>query len=172
MTLSTRLAARFLAFVTARRAGAHDVSRPVLYAVYGSDIAVRLKRIHAHPERDGVKGTLVVALHGRKSAQVSCSFRDGGQMLICEVIPGAPVSAETESALQSVGYWRDEASGRFVFAYEVTRDSCIWGGAAAVILEPLIDVFGARPESKIDIVAPLAPNRDEAAIRQEKLRGL
>jgi hypothetical protein len=34
----------------------------------------------------------------------------------------------------------------------------------------LIDVFGARAGSKIEIIAPLAPERDEAAILRELRR--
>jgi hypothetical protein len=171
MAFTLRLGARILAFLAARKPGAQDVDRAVLYTVYGNDILVRLRRIHAHPERDGANGALVVTLHGRNRAQVSCSFSDRGNTLLCEVLPGAPASAEIAAALKEAGYWRDESSGRFLFRYEITKDSAVWGGASAVILSPLIDVFGARAGSKIEIVAPLALDRDEAAIRRE-MRGV
>jgi hypothetical protein len=73
-----------------------------------------------------------------------------------------------EAALKEAGFWREETGGRFLFDYDIgpEPDNGVWGGAAAVILTPLIDVFGANARSTIDIVAPLAPERDEAAIRQ------
>jgi hypothetical protein len=74
-----------------------------------------------------------------------------------------------QAALKEAGYWRDEATGRFLFPFEIGRepDRGVWGGAAVTILKPLIDVFGARPGSKIEVLAPLAPERDEAANRRE-----
>jgi hypothetical protein len=48
----------------------------------------------------------------------------------------------------------------------ISGDSSDWGGASVTILAPLIDAFSAGPGSKIDIVAPLAPERDDAAIRR------
>jgi hypothetical protein len=56
-----------------------------------------------------------------------------------------------------------------VFNYEIGEnpDSSVWGGVCAVVLNPLIEVFGARARSKIEIAAPLAPKRDEAAIRRD-----
>lgn len=150
----------------------------VLYAVYGSDIVVRLMRIQAHPGRDRPDGFLVIALYGRTPAYVQCVFLDNGETLLCEVLlgryppkPGAPphsINRETEAALKETGYWRDRASGRALLKYELGQepDSGILGAAAASILGPLIDVFGANPGSKIEIVAPLAPEWDEAAIRR------
>jgi hypothetical protein len=157
------------------RAGRADVDRPVLYAVYGTDISVRLARIYSHPERDGPHGTLTVALHGRRSAHIQCRFVDDGAALLCEAMPSGsplnsddavPVAADVEAGLRKVGYWRDK-SGRALFRHEITPDSAVWGGAAVTILAPLIDVFGARAASKIEVIAPLAPERDEAAIRRE-----
>ena len=134
----------------------------------GGDIAARLARIYAHPERDGPNGSLVVALRGRKPAFVRCTFADNGSTLLCEAVPGeyppkpnAPspaISTAMEERLRKAGYWRDE-SGRAVSALDIRADSSDWGGAAVTILAPLIDVFGADPGSKIDIVAPLAPER-------------
>jgi hypothetical protein len=46
----------------------------------------------------------------------------------------------------------------------------VWGGAAVSILTPLIDIFGARATSRIDVIAPLVPDRDEAAIQREMQR--
>ena len=178
MALAPRLKARVLAFLTSRRlpnADATGIHRAVLYTVYGGDIAARLARIYAHPERDGPNGSLVVALRGRKPAFVRCTFADNGSTLLCEAVPGeyppkpnAPspaISTAMEERLRKAGYWRDE-SGRAVSALDIRADSSDWGGAAVTILAPLIDVFGADPGSKIDIVAPLAPERDEAAIRR------
>ena len=159
------------------RRGASDIHRPVLYAVYGSDIMVRLMRIHAHPERDGPDGWLVVALRGRRPAYVRCHFADN-DTLICEAVVGPypPKSGKTpivpsavEEGLKKSGYRRD-SSGRALFKYEITADSGVWGGASVVVLNPLIDVFGARATSKIDIVAPVAPERDEIAIQRELRR--
>ncbi|HLA21358.1 MAG TPA: hypothetical protein VJZ74_07850 [Pseudolabrys sp.] len=79
------------------------------------------------------------------------------------------VSAATAAGLKKAGYWPD-ASGRALFAYEITPDSGVRGGASVAILTPLIDVFGARAGSQIEIIAPLAPERDEAAIRRELRR--
>lgn len=155
-----------------------DIHRPVLCAVYGSDIAVRLMRIYAHTGRDGPDGWLVVALRGRRAAYVHCHFADS-DTLVCEAVAGdypsipekaVALSAATEEGLRNAGYWRD-AGGRALFAYEITFDSGMWGGASVVILNPLIAVFGARAWSRIDIIAPLAPDRDEAAIRRELRRG-
>jgi hypothetical protein len=138
---------------------------------------VRLKRIHAHPERDGSNGWLVVALKGRRPAYVRCRFADH-KNLLCEAVVGRYPSeserppvlpAEIEEGLKGAGYWRDD-SGRALFKYEITSDSAVWGGASATILNPLISVFGARSSSKIEIVAPLAPERDEAAIQRELRR--
>ena len=178
MALAPRLKARVLAFLTSRRlpnADATGIHRAVLYTVYGGDIAARLARIHAHPERDGPRGTLVVALRGRKPAFVRCAFADNGGTLLCEAVPGAyPPNPDTpppaiptamEEGMRKAGYWRNE-SGRAVSALDISGDSSDWGGASVTILTPLIDVFGASPESKIDTIAPLAPERDEAAIRR------
>jgi hypothetical protein len=155
------------------------LDQSVILTVYGSDIKERLERIHAHPERDGPNGTLVAALRGRTRAHVRCAFEQGGTMLVCEVRGGlyrreenaqAPsFPAETEVGLKGVGYWRDSTSGRYVFNYEIGEnpDSSVWGGVCAVVLNPLIEVFGARARSKIEIAAPLAPKRDEAAIRRD-----
>ena len=128
------------------------------------------------PNAMGPSGVLVVALHGRTPAYVRCVFADNGGTLLCEAVPGtylpkpgAPppsIPTATEAALNVAGYRRDP-TGHAVFAYEISLDSGVWGGAAVVILTPLIDGFGARPGSKIDIVAPLAPERDEAAIQRE-----
>ncbi len=178
MTLSPKMKARLLSFVASMRHGkgsATGIHRAVLYTVYGGDIATRLARIHAHPERDGPNGTLIVALRGRKPAFVRCAFADNGRTLLCEAFPGehplkpdAPppaISKGLEDALRKAGYWRDE-SGRTVATLKIIGDSSDWGGASVSILAPLIDVFGAGPESKIDIIAPLASERDEAAIQR------
>lgn len=153
----------------------------MLYAVYGDDIIVRLKRIYTHLERDGPDGSLVVALFGRNEAYVRCAFAENGKFLVCEARPGRAgqadarplqVSATIEAALQECGYWRDETSGRFLFRYEIDDDpgDCVWGGVSVALLNPLIDVFGAHVGSKIEIIAPLAPKRDGAAIRRHVLR--
>ena len=181
MAFGLRFKAWLLLRMTSFKGGATDVGvdRPVLYAVYGSDIMERLMRIHKHPGRDGSDGTLVVALFGCRPACIQCRFVDEGAKLLCEAVVGAypakpetvasAVSATTIEGLKKVGYWPD-ASGRALFAYEITSDSGIWGGASVVILTPLIDVFSARAVSKIEIIAPLAPERDEAAILQELRR--
>ena len=131
MALAPRLKARVLAFLTSRRlpnADATGIHRAVLYTVYGGDIA--------HPERDGPRGTLVVALRGRKPAFVRCAFADNGGTLLCEAVPGAyPPNPDTPPP------------------------------AIPTAMEEGM-IFGASPESKIDTIAPLAPERDEAAIRR------
>lgn len=174
-----RLKALLLRSMFAFRPGGDDLDRPILYGVYGSDIMERLIRIHGHPGRDGPEGTLTTILYGRRPAYIQCRFAENGGKLICEAHVGtfrqpqgkAPVvDIETEAGLKQAGYWRD-ANGRALFSYEITCDSGIWGGASVVILPPLIAVFGARLWSKIDIVAPLAPERDEAAILRESRRG-
>ena len=116
-----------------------------------------------------------MALRGRKPAFVRCAFADNGGTLLCEAVPGAyPPNPDTpppaiptamEEGMRKAGYWRNE-SGRAVSALDISGDSSDWGGASVTILTPLIDVFGASPESKIDTIAPLAPERDEAAIRR------
>ncbi len=178
MAFGPRLQALLLLLVVSFKAGASGVDRPILYAIYGSDILVRLQRIHGHPDRDGPNGTLTVTLAGRRPAYVECQFVDNGATLMCEAVAGAyparpgaapAVSAATESGLRDAGYRRD-ATGHARFAYAITPDSGVWGGAAVTILAPLIDVFGARAGSKIDIIAPLAPERDEAAIQRELQR--
>jgi hypothetical protein len=176
VTLSPDVKARLLSFVASmrrRKGAATGIHRAVLYTVYGGDIAARLARIHAHPERDGANGTLVVALRGRKPAFVRCAFANNGGTLLCEAVsgeyplrPDAPspaISTEMEERLRKAGYWRDE-SGRALVTLDIIGDSSDWGGASVSILTPLIDAFGAGPESKIDIIAPLAAERDEAAI--------
>lgn len=178
MPLSPDVKARLLSFVASMRHGkgaATGIHRAVLYTVYGGDIATRLARIHAHPERDGPNGTLIVALRGRKPAFVRCAFAVNGRTLLCEAFPGeyppktdAPppaISKGLENALRKAGYRCDD-SGRAVATLDVSAGSSNWGGASVSILAPLIDVFGAGPESKIDIIAPLAPERDEAAIQR------
>jgi len=169
MAFGPRLQARILSFVASLRARGADVDRPVLYAVYGNDIMARLARIHAHPERDGPHGMLVVALRGRTPAYVRCAFADNGETLLCDACAGAypqepnvprrPVSAAMEEALKNAGYWLDQASGRFIFNYEIgpNPDSDVWGGVSVAVLKPLIDVFGAHARSRIDITAPLVP---------------
>jgi hypothetical protein len=179
MDFSPRLMALLFWLMFAFRPGANDLNRPILYSVYGSDIMERLIRIHRHPERDGPDGTLTAILYGSRPAYIQCRFAEDGGRLICEAHVGtfprppglAPTAdAEAEAGLKEAGYWRD-ANGRAVFSYEITSDSGIWGGASVVILNPLIAVFGARLWSKIDVVAPLAPERDEAAILRESRRG-
>jgi hypothetical protein len=178
MAYGLRLKAVLVSLLTSASAGASDIDRPVLYSVYGTDIMVRLQRIHDHPNRDGPDGRLAVTLGGRRPAYVECRFVDKGAKLLCEALagpypakPGAAtaISAAIENGLNNVGYRRD-AAGRALFAYEITPHSGVWGGAAVIILLPLIDVFGARAASAIDIIAPLAPMRDEAAIQRELQR--
>lgn len=174
MAFGLRFKTTLLYLLVSLRGGASGIDRPVLYSVYGNDVQVRLRRIHDHPRRDEPDGTLTVALSGRTPAYVQCRFADGGTRLVCEIVPGAyppkrgrrapAISDDMAEELQQAGYHRD-GSGRALFSYEITPDSGVWGGAAVVILNPLIDVFGAWALSKIDIVAPLAPERDEAAIR-------
>jgi hypothetical protein len=152
-----------------------EVDRPILYAVYAEDIMARLMRIHADSARDGADGFLVVALRGGAPAYVRCRFADAGTAVHCETAPGTypprpdappPMSAATAAALEQVGYVREPANGRFVFAYEIETSpaSGDWGGIAVAILDTLIDGFGARALSRIEIVAPLAPRRDQVAI--------
>ena len=175
MAFLPRLMARILKFKFASGWRGEGLDRVVVQSVYGNDVALRLKRIHAHPDRDSPGGTLVVALYGHTPAHVRCCFADNGRLLICEVRAGRntresdvqPIATETELALQGVGYYRDPSNARLLFSYEITNDSAIWGGASVVILDPLTNVFGARAGSKIEIIAPLAPFRDEAAIRRE-----
>ena len=179
MAFSLRFKAWLLLRTTSFKAGPSGADRPVLYAVYGSDIMERLMRIHKHPERDGTDGTLDVALFGPRSAYIQCRFVDKGATLLCEAVaeayppkPGAAgpkTSPATAEELKKAGYWPD-VHGRALFAYEITSDSGVWGGASVVILTPLIDVFDARAVSKIEIIAPLAPERDEAAILRELRR--
>jgi hypothetical protein len=176
MAFLARVKAQALCLLASRlpHADAASIERAVLYAVYGSDIAQRLARIHAHRERDGPDGTLVVALHGRTRAQVRCAFAQLGDVLLCEAVADprtmvGPSASAAERALHTAGY-RQDASGRWLFPYEITPDSTVWGGAAAVILGVLIDAFGARAGSRIEIAAPLAPERDAAAIRREWAR--
>jgi hypothetical protein len=173
MAFGPRVKALILSLLFSVRAGATEADRPVIYSVYGSDIMVRLARMHAHPERDGPNGTLVVALHGRTPGYVACRFANNGATLLCEARngryppkPGAPAMTNIiEEGLKKAGYYRD-AQGRALFSYEFTLESGVVGGAAIVILVPLIDVFGARAGSRIEIIAPLAPERDEVAIQQ------
>lgn len=179
MAFGLRFKALILSVLFSFRAGAAEVDRPIIYAVYGSDIMVRLARIHGHPDRDGPNGTLVVTLSGREPGYVACRFSNNGATLLCEAVAGryppkpgtaTPAMSRTiEEGLKKAGYYRD-ADGRALFSYEITLDSGVLGGAAVVILTPLIDVFGARALSKIDIIAPLAPERDEAAIQRELRR--
>ena len=173
MPVNPRFGATLLWLMQASRAPGVNMHRAVLMSVYGSDIAVRLKRIHAHAERDGPKGWLVAALRGRRPAYVRCRFADADN-LRCEAFEGgfqpnvdqarSPPPGLSE-ALKALGYWPD-AVGRALFDYQITADSAVWGGASVVILDPLIGIFGARVPSKIDIIAPLAPDRDEAAIER------
>jgi hypothetical protein len=179
MAFGLRFKAVVLSLLFSVRAGATDVDRPIIYSVYGTDIIVRLARMHAHPERDGPNGTLVVALYGRTPGYVACRFSNNGATLLCEACVGryppkpgkaAPtISNAIEDGLKKAGYYRD-ADGRAVFRYNITLDSDVLGGAALAMLKPLIDVFGARASSKITIVAPLAPEYDEAAIERELRR--
>ncbi len=179
MAFGLRFKTTLLYLFVSLRGGASGIDRPFLYSVYGNDIQVRLRRIHDHSQRDGPDGTLTVALCGRTPAFVQCRFADGGERLECEIISGTypPKSGQTvpvmsdimEEKLRQAGYRRDD-SGRRVFSYEITLDSGVWGGAAVTILDPLIAVFGARAMSRIDIIAPLAPERDEVAIRHH-MRG-
>jgi hypothetical protein len=178
MIIGPRIQALVLVLISVLRTGHLDVGRPVLYVIYGYDIMARLHRLHDHPERDGPKGTLVVALYNRTPGYVACRFADQGATLLCEafvgIYPPKPgqvpsISATTEEGLKKAGYWRD-ASGRALFRYELEPDGSDWGGAAVTILNPLIDVFGAWWGSKIDIIAPLAPERDQAAIKRESER--
>ena len=179
MAFGLRFKTTLLYLFVCLRHGASGIDRPLLYSVYGNDIQVRLRRIHDHPRRDTPDGSLIVALYGRRPASVQCRFVDGGKRLACEIVPGlyppkqgraAPIlSAAMVEKLQQAGYRRDD-SGRRVFSYEITPDSGAWGGAAVVILDPLIGVFGARALSRIEIIAPLARERDEAAI-QRQMRG-
>jgi hypothetical protein len=183
MAFGPRLKANILLLLfRSQRFDPSRLDQSVMIHVYGSDIKERLARIHAHPERDGPNGTLVVVLHGRTPAHVRCAFEQDGTMLVCEVRGGLyragqdaqppPFSAETEVGLKATGYWRDPASGRYVFDYEVGEDPdrSVWGGACVTILNPLIGVFGAQARSKIEIVAPLAPKRDGMAIRLDSGR--
>ena len=180
MAFGLRFKTMLLYLLVCVRHGASGIDRPLLYSVYGNDIQVRLRRIHDHPQRDEPDGSLTVALYGRTPAYVQCRFVDGGKRLVCEIIPGiypprqgrmAPtLSAAMVEKLQQAGYRRDDSERR-VFSYEITPDSGAWGGASVVILDPLIGVFGARALSRIEIIAPLAPERDEAAI-QHQLRGM
>ena len=179
MPFIPRLKARLLLLI-ARRPDADPAKteRAVLYAVYGSDIIARLARIHGHAERDGPDGTLVVALRGRTPGYVRCAFEANGATLICEAragvyppprtTPPRAIAEATAAALKKAGYWPDQAGGRFLFRYEIDPepDTDVWGGASVTILNPLIEVFGARATSNIEIIAPLAPKRDETAIRQ------
>ena len=84
-------------------------------------------------------------------------------------LPAAQRQAQAafDSALVKNGFDRD-ASGRLLRDYEIGAepDRDVWGGAAISILDPLIAVFGARAGSNIEILAPLAPERDIAAMRQ------
>ena len=179
MSFALRLKTMILALTFSFPAGASDIDRPVIYSVYGSDIMVRLARMHAHPDRDGPSGILIVALYGRTPGYVVCRFSDKGATLLCEAIAGRyppkpgtatpAMSSAIEEGLKKAGYYRD-ADGRALFPYKITLDSGVLGGAAVVILTPLIDVFGARARSRIDIIAPLAPERDEAAIERELRR--
>jgi hypothetical protein len=176
VTFGPRAKVLVLLLLSSLRVGAEERDRPVLYAVYATDILVRLQRIHAHPDRDGPLGTLVAALRGRTPAYVQCRFADNGGELLCEVVasdypsraPGRS-GTEIEEKLWRLGYLPG-AGGRPLFRYQITKDSGIWGGAAVTILKPLIDVFGARATSRIDIIAPLAAERDEAAIRRQLMR--
>jgi hypothetical protein len=179
MDFSPRIGALLLWLSFAFQPGAKELDRPIIYAVYGSDIIERLMRIHRHPERDGPEGTLTAILYGSRPAHIQCRFVEHGGRLICEAHVGAfprpqgvapAPDAEAEARLKEAGYWRD-ANGRAVFSYKITSDSGIWGGASVVILNPLIAIFGARLWSRIDIVAPLAPERDQAAIQRESRRG-
>src|SRR5215831_14774239 len=79
-----RIKTWLLSVVVSLQAGGADLDRPVLYAVYGSDLIVRLKKIYRHPGRDGPDGVLVVALHGRNPAYIECRFIDRGAQLRCE----------------------------------------------------------------------------------------
>src|SRR5262249_48938239 len=180
MDFTPRLKAMISALVTSSELGGADVNRPVLYSVYGTDIIVRLARIHAHHDRDSANGVLVVALRGRRPAFVRCVFAENGAKLVCEAVPGRyppkpghslPIPAETAAGLKEAGYWPDPISRRALFRYEIgaNPDRDVWGGVSVTILNPLIAVFGARARSKIDIIAPLAPKRDEIAIEQELL---
>jgi len=172
--MNPRLGASLLWMAGAFRAHGAGMHRPILLAVYGSDIAWRLRRIQAHAGREGPGGWLVVALHGRRPAYVRGHFADRNTLLL-EAVPGAypPVAAKTrlragvlQEELKNAGYWPD-GEGRAVFKYEITPDSAVWGGAASAMLHPLIEIFGARATARIDVIAPLVPQRDEAAIQRE-----
>src|SRR4051812_35450325 len=76
MSVNPRVGAWLLWLMNSWAGRGADSHRPVLYAVYGSDITVRLMRIHAHLGRDGPNGWLVVALRGRRAAYVHCRFAD------------------------------------------------------------------------------------------------
>lgn len=149
-----------------------DLERGLMLVAYGADIAVRLARIHSHPERDGPRGTLVVALRGSNPVFVRCAFVEHGSALRCEVVHGdypleadeSLAVAEAEEALKRLGYWRDE-NGCALAIFEMSGDSGDWGGAAVGILNPLISVFGAGPDSEIDIIAPLESEPDEDAMK-------
>jgi hypothetical protein len=175
MPFGPRIKAGILLALASLRGGRPALARPVIYLVYGSDIQIRLSRIHAHPERDGPSGALAVRLHSRRPAEVRCAFEQDGAVLACEVIDSlkgnGPASHLSESsaiqtALKKSGYYPDAVNGRYVLRYEVgtSPDASTWSGASVAILDPLIAVFGAQALSNIEIVAPLAPKRDEDAI--------
>ena len=174
ITINPRFGASLLWLAYAFRPHGADMHRPILLSVYGSDIAWRLRRIQAHAGRDGSNGWLVVALRGRRPAYVRGHFADR-DMLLLEAVPGAypPVAGKTrlppgalQEELKNAGYWSD-GEGRAVFKYKITSDSAVWGGAASAMLHPLIEIFGARATARIDVIAPLVPERDEAAIQRE-----
>ena len=65
---SARMQVRILTLLSTargRNAETPEVQRAILYAVYGTDLQVRLPAIHRHRRRDGPEGILTVTVHTR-----------------------------------------------------------------------------------------------------------
>ena len=153
-----------------------EVERPALYAVYASDVAVRLQSVWTGREVDPASCYIVIAVTDKKAGYITCRL-SGARELEMEASAGAypptsgqPVpyiSAKMARALEEHSFYKDQ-HGRFLCRLDIWEDPNpdVWGAASVGIVDCLIDVFGARASSHIEIVAPLAPHRDEAAIRQ------
>ena len=123
----------------------HEAQRRILKMVYAPDIQNRFARIFAHRDKREFLRFVMIAISEGEKGIVRAWFADDNTLRV------EPILDDMTQAT------------RFISPLSPSMCGEHFEDAANAAIDMLVDFFDARPDSQIDIVAPLAAAFDENA---------
>jgi hypothetical protein len=134
-------------------------------ATYQCSLAGLIAKIEAHHNKPNEKGRFIVlALPGPTASYVQCAFDSRNREGLCEASSGwwnnpgekPHIGTVERAALARLGFSTDGSHGNFQQQMRFPPEGPEPYALATLMLSALHDVYGARKDMPIEVVAPFA----------------